>query len=99
MNQTSFSFSPASRNTDPVTSHLAEQEVTKTGKRQTQAEIVLEAVRNYPGRTSFELTQYCPLNRYQIARRTADLETLGKIRKGPEVLRMRKTPEVTWYPK
>lgn len=75
-------FSPIARNTDPVTSHLAAQEVTREGIRGKQALIVLEAVRRYPGRTSMELSRLCELDRYQISRRLADLEHAGEVEKG-----------------
>lgn len=67
-------FNPIARNSDPVTSHLAAQEITEEGIRQTQAEIVLETIRQYPGHTSFELSRLCSLDRYQTERRCSDLK-------------------------
>jgi hypothetical protein len=81
MNQLSL-FSPIARKTDPVTSHIAAQEITHEGTREKQAAIVLDLVRRYPGNTSMELSQYCNLDRYQIARRLADLEHAGEVEKG-----------------
>jgi DNA-binding MarR family transcriptional regulator len=72
-----------SRSYDPYSSHEAENEINKTGSRAAHQKIILEAVRRYPGHTSKELTRFCDLDRYQIARRLADLENAGYIEKGP----------------
>jgi len=81
MNQLSL-FNPIARRTDPITSHLAAQEVTREGIRGKQAAIVLELVRRCPGKTSLELSRMCDLDRYQIARRLSDLEHAGEVEKG-----------------
>jgi predicted HTH transcriptional regulator len=75
-------FPPASRRNDPVSSRLAENEINRTGSRASQQKIIYDAVLNHPGSTSRELTQFCDLDRYQIARRLADLESGGQVRKG-----------------
>ena len=87
---------PASRNTDPITSYEAEHEINK-GVRSNQQETVLELVKLYPGHTSLELSKKSDLDRYQIARRLADLEYKGKVLKG----RIRRCSSgrraVTWW--
>jgi predicted HTH transcriptional regulator len=88
-----------SRTTDPVSSHLAEDEINRSGSRANQQAIILEAVGLNPGRTSRELTWYCDLDRYQIARRLSDLNDATLVYKGP----IRRCHEggrksVTWFP-
>ena len=77
-------FPPATRKSDPQSSWWAEKEMNKSGTRGRQMGIVLETVRNHPGCTSLELTRYCNLDRYQIARRLADLFDAGLVVKGVE---------------
>lgn len=84
MNQTAFNFPPASRNTDPVTSHLAEQNLKEA--RYTQAGHVLGLVMVHPGLTAYELANKSNgrLDRYQTQRRLSDLENDNHIEKGPK---------------
>jgi hypothetical protein len=92
-------FPPASRADDPSTSKAAEQRVTRSGARKTQADIVLQAVVAYPGRTAVELTTVCQLDRYQVSRRLADLEHQGRVRKGKRrVCAVQKTDAHEWFP-
>lgn len=60
---------PATRCTDPVTSHMAAEALTKSGRRNEQQEIVLAAVERYPGRTARELERDSGLDYYVIMRR------------------------------
>lgn len=82
MNQTAMHFPPASHRNDPATSRQAEAAITESGGRQTQADIVLSIVREHGGLTSAELTQFCDLDRWQIARRLPDLEANELVTKG-----------------
>ena len=79
----SLMTTPAARNTDPVSSHLAAEEVTVKGTRGRQQRVVLWAVAANPGRTSRELASICDLDRYQVARRLPELENAGLLEKGP----------------
>lgn len=79
--QALFSTSPIARNTDPISSHLAASEITASGIRGEQHRIVLDAVLQYPGRTSFELSRLCNLDRYQVARRLPELEDGNLVKK------------------
>ncbi len=72
---------PASRNTDPITSYEAEHEMSKYG-RLSQQQAILFLVKMFPNSTSLELAEKSKLDRYQIARRLADLEHSGKVLKG-----------------
>lgn len=62
-----------SRNTDPVSSHRDEERMKRSGAIVGQCLVALEMVKQYPGRTSKELGKIGPLDRYQVARRLADL--------------------------
>lgn len=74
---------PAARNSDPVTSHLAAEEITASGVRFSQQRQVAHAVRRHPGHTSQELAELTGLDRYMLARRLPECETAGRVRKGP----------------
>jgi len=89
---------PASRLNDPRSSHEAEAEINQSGVRGVQQEVILAAVRHHPGCTSRELTMFCDLDRYQIARRLADLESADLVSKGRiRPCRLGKRNAVTWY--
>ena len=79
----SDSWPPTSKTTDPVTSHIAEEKITASGKRQTHALIVLGFIRRYSDQTSGEIAAglHAVLNLYQVRRRLPDLEHLGLIEK------------------
>ena len=97
MNQAALHFPPASHRTDPHTSRQAEAAITESGARQTQAELVFQAVKDHPGLTSAELTRHCELNRHQIARRLPDLEANGLVKKGtPRLCNLKRKLSVTW---
>lgn len=90
---------PMSRRSDPVTSHLAAAEHMARGKRGQHVAAVVEAVRKHPGNTSAELAPLCGLERHETARRTADAEHAGAIRKG-EARKCTTSGRlaVTWWP-
>lgn len=73
---------PAARATDDVSSHLAAEDVTRSGARQRHIEIVATAVRKHPGMTSAELAVLCGLDRHETARRLPDAITAGLVKKG-----------------
>lgn len=74
---------PVARHTDPETSRLAAEHVTKTGARSDQQNKAAEAVRQFPDCTSFELAMRTGIDRYTLARRLPECETAGRVRKGP----------------
>lgn len=89
---------PAARAADPATSHAAAADVTASGVRSAQCARVLAGVRDYPGRTSRELAVLLGMDRHAVARRTADLEHAGKVRKGEaRPCTAGGKPAVTWW--
>lgn len=83
MNQLGLlSWQPIARNNDPSTSHEAAREISQGGARARQQRIVLQAVKEHPGLTSFELSRVCGLDRYQTGRRCPELEKAGLVVKG-----------------
>jgi hypothetical protein len=73
------------RRTDPLSSHEAAAALESTGARAVQKHQALQAVKQWPGRTSLELAGQIgggPETRYMLARRLADLEHDGRVRKG-----------------
>lgn len=92
---------PNARITDPESSHVAGEENTASGERESQMQRVLTAVRNGPGRTSLEMARINYLDRYVVARRLADLEHLGLVHKGdmrPCLCAKNNRAAVTWWP-
>ncbi len=90
---------PAARNTDPETSHLAAEENTLSGRRAVQQHAVLAAVMAHPGLTSRELAQAAGMDRYVAGRRLPELEAAKRVRKGEaRECRVSKRRAVTWWP-
>lgn len=60
---------PASRNSDPLSSKLADREITQNGTRDKQIKQAYEAVQKYRNCTSRELAELTSLDRHMLARR------------------------------
>lgn len=85
------------RRGDPVTSHLAAEKITRSGRRAIQRQAVLALVQKYPGCTSLELARHSGMDRYICARRLPELESAGAVRKsGQKVCSVGQRPAVTW---
>ena len=79
MNQTELTLSPASRRTDPQTSHEAEASVN-SGARQRQMHKLAELIREHPDLTGNELSLHGVLTERQISRRLNDARENGLIK-------------------
>ncbi len=79
--QTQMKFQNNSRSSDPESSHLAGEEITKSGNRKTQCDAVLDAVAKSPNATARELAAYHHLDRHSVSRRLADLCSSNLVRK------------------
>ena len=89
---------PNSRTTDPITSHIAGEAITQSGKRFNQQAEALRLVSSYPGHTAAELAEFSRLDRYQLSRRLPELEHI-RIKKGDmRLCRILDSQCVTWWP-
>jgi hypothetical protein len=93
----------AARNSDPIGSHMAADDVTASGKRQSHIRILSEIVANNPGMTSAEIAfmvsdKHPDLNRHEVARRLADGKG-GALRQGvSRKCRQSNRMCITWWP-
>ncbi len=73
--QNLMNFQPSTGKGMPLTSYIAEDKLTKSGKRLTHCEIILEALRKRNGSTTLELAGYLDgvLTDKQIWKRMNDL--------------------------
>lgn len=92
-------FHLPARATDPSTSHEAAEDITRSGVRAAQQQIVADAVRRFPGLTSFELAIRAGLDRYVVARRLSEIEETQAIRRGAARLCAESNRKaMTWWP-
>jgi hypothetical protein len=90
---------PIAARLDPETSREAALAITKSGERDRQAKLVLDAVRRRPGSTSAELAAMPgeTLDRFAFARRLPELKELGLIRQeAPRRCQVTGRSSVTW---
>lgn len=73
---------PASRATDPESSHLSAEAHTASGKRAEQQAKTVAAVRAFPGCTMQELAGKTGIDRYVLGRRISECETAGLVKRG-----------------
>jgi hypothetical protein len=91
---------PAARNTDPDTSHLAAHSVTTTGTRHTNNQKCREAVENNPGASSAKIAKITGLDRHEAARRLSDLRGISVEQGEPVRCKLCNNRLcVTWWPK
>lgn len=92
---------PIARRKDPKSSHEAADEITRSGNRASQAQEVLALVRRHQGHTSLELSRFSrTLDRYQVARRLADLNEAGLVYQGQlRNCSIGKRLAVAWFPR
>ncbi len=94
----------AARNTDPVTSHLALEQMNKSGKRVSQQKIVLNIVNIFPGWTAAEYARKLQqsgidMDHIAVQRRLSDLCGVS-VQKGARTkCTVKRSSMVTWLPK
>jgi len=64
-----MNLAPCSRTSDPLSSKLADKEITLNGTREKQIKQAYEAVKQHRNCTSRELSELTGLDRYMLARR------------------------------
>ena len=77
--QGEFTFPPVSHKHDPSTSKEGAREVTRSGRRASQANRVMDAVRTFPGLTAGEIGTITELGHVRAQRRLSDLKNLDKV--------------------
>ena len=88
---------PVARTTDPATSHRAEQRVTDSGRRQSQAERLYAAIVAHPGQCRGQLAAAVDMEEYQASKRLSDLRNAGRIVQGPP-REWHGNHQSTWWP-
>jgi hypothetical protein len=89
---------PLARDSDPISSHEAGDEVTESGRREAQMDRILIQLKAHPDSTSHELKKGLPgLNEVQICKRLNDLKWCGLAAKsGIRLCRVSKRRIQTW---
>lgn len=89
------------RKHDPETSHLAAEQIERTGTANDHRNIIAALVRQYPGSTTGELSIHTPeLTHPQIWRRMKELEEMNLVIHGDRRLcKVNKTQCRPWFPK
>lgn len=88
---------PAARNTDPATSHVAAQAVRLNGVKASLQKRLLEVVKLLPGLTVVHYAKQLGLDSHRVGRRLSDLKNAGRIRADGEMY-VEGLPYTTWWP-
>jgi len=72
-------MSALARNNDPATSHAAAAAIKRGGSLAVHNSIILTVLERFSDLTTAEISTYCRLDRYQVARRMARLKEKGKV--------------------
>jgi hypothetical protein len=70
---------------DPLSSRISADQVEKSGLRRHQIEKVVNALRLHPDTTTMELSHRSGLDRYMIARRMSEAESLNLVVRGEKM--------------
>jgi len=65
-----------SKNTDPITSHIAGDEAVKSGMVKSHEKQIYEAVLQIPGHTAAEIGLQCGLTQIQVNRRLGHMKSV-----------------------
>ena len=86
------------RGTDPETSHQVARDVERKGKAATQRQACLEAVREHPGRTAYEIAALLDLEGIVPGKRLPELREINLVKNGPvRACSIRKSKAMTWW--
>lgn len=97
---------PIARDLDPVSSHLAADELQRSGRRRTQRMMVLGMIQHLPGSTAGEIAKSYAMDAvhqerlfYMIERRVSELVLAKVVRRGDvRRCKVRGNPAVTLWP-
>jgi hypothetical protein len=84
MQQASLNFEALSRRLDPPSSKAAARKMVQTGTVASHEAIILNLVKQYPGRTTKQLASLGPLDRVEIARRMKKMEEKKLVKRTQE---------------
>lgn len=88
----------ASRNSDPITSHLAEAETTTSGHRVGLMMRAVDYVKIHQGYTAGEIANALGMERSEVSKRLADARALELVENGePRRCMVKKSTMMTWY--
>jgi hypothetical protein len=82
--QPSLNFETLSRRSDPPSSKQAARKMVESGTVASHEAIILNLVKQYPGRTTKQLASLGPLDRFMIARRMKKMEEKKLVRRTQE---------------
>lgn len=99
--QSAIYFPTAVRVTDPVSSHVAHDEHTASGRRARHAEDVFAVVESRPGLTYREVASYINwLEPVEVMRRLSDLAEQGRAERGEQrTCSISGRRSLTWWPR
>lgn len=87
------------RNTDPDTSKRAAAVHVESGRRVTNASVILDHVRSSAGLTAAELGQRTDLGQHECNRRLSELRRIGLVEmRLPRTCSVKHTQCGTWWP-
>lgn len=90
---------PASRATDPETSHIAEANHKASGKCALHRQMIADAVARTPGMTGAQIAVATGIDYIEVMRRISEVCTAERAMEGPAVhCTIRQTRCSTWYP-
>lgn len=93
--QSSFNFSrPRSRRSGPDSSRRAAERLDRNGTMRGQRKLTLDLIKHFPGLSTKQLGDKGTLDRYQIARRARELQSLGFILEVGDSIRK---SDLRWY--
>ena len=88
---------PASRTSDAEPSHVAEKNITESGKRASHMALAYQHIKVYPGNTASEIAVATGLTESQTHKRLSDLQASGMIVKtGQRICQVNGTLRATW---
>lgn len=87
------------RRKDPATSHDSARAVERKGKAHSDREACLQAVRQHPGKTAYEIAAILGIEGIIPGKRLPELRKPHLVKNGPpRICAVRKSKAMTWWP-
>lgn len=88
------------RKSDPETSHLAAAEVENNGTASAHRSIIVDYLKQHPGKTNAEIAEGSGLDYARVHKRMSELEREGQIIRGAQrKCSVHQRLMIAWYPK